>query len=529
MRNFRSHGPLRVDGSAIVDAEGARVVLRGVGLGGWMNMENFITGYPATESQMRSAVTAVLGPERAGRFFDRLLTRFFEDGDAALLADLGFNCVRIPVNYRHFERDDRPFELLEEGFERLDSVVRLCADHGIYSVIDLHAVPGGQNQHWHSDNPTHVAAFWQHPHFQDRVVHLWQALAARYRDEPAVAGYNLLNEPADPTGAVVGPFHDRLVAAIREIDRDHIVFVDGNTYSTDFSMFAEPYENAVYACHDYARAGMAFGGPYPGVTQGQWIDREFLEEKFLERSSYQRETGTPIWVGEFGPVYTGDPERDEQRYQILSDQLDIYDRHGAGWSIWTYKDVGLQGLVHAAPDSPYMERFGALVEKKARLGIDSWGSTDQEVPEVVEPVHALIAREFPDWSPYPWSPRATTDDLVRHILFAQALLPRVRGALPRPRRRRARRAGGLVRARTVRDAHAPVRAVGLAHRHGGRAGLTTTPRRETTCPGPASPDEHGRAGARSRSSSWRSRRVPRRRTTRASTTPRGCATSPSGR
>ena len=422
MRNFRSQGPLRVNGEAIVDGEGNRVVLRGVGLGGWMNMENFITGYPATESQMRASVMAVLGPERSARFFDRLLTRFFEDGDAALLADLGVNCVRIPVNYRHFERDERPFELREEGFERLDGVVRLCAEHGIYSVIDLHAVPGCQNQHWHSDNPTHVAAFWQHPHFQDRVVNLWQAFATRYRDEPWIGGYNLLNEPADPSGAVVGPFHDRLVAAVREIDSEHIVFVDGNTYSTDFSMFAEPYENAVYACHDYARAGMSFGGPYPGETQGQWIDRDFLEEKFLERSSYQRETGTPIWVGEFGPVYTGDPERDEQRYQILSDQLDIYDRYGAGWSIWTYKDVGLQGLVHAAPDSAYMERFGALIEKKARLGIDSWGSTDQEVPEVVEPVHELIAREFPGWSPYPWSPRGTTDDLVRHVLFAQAML-----------------------------------------------------------------------------------------------------------
>jgi hypothetical protein len=244
VRNFRPERPLHVDGEAIVDAEGNRVVLRGVGLGGWMNMENFITGHPATESQMRAAVTSVLGPERAERFFDRLLTRFFEDGDARLLADLGVNCVRIPVNCRHFERDERPFELREEGFERLDRVVRLCAEQGIHSVIDLHVVPGCQNQHWHSDNPTHVAAFWQHPHSQDRVVHLWQGFATRYRHEPWIAGYNLLNEPADPSGAVVGPFHDRLVAAIREIDADHIVFVDGNTYSTDFSMFAEPYENA---------------------------------------------------------------------------------------------------------------------------------------------------------------------------------------------------------------------------------------------------------------------------------------------
>jgi endoglucanase len=414
--------PLQTQGDAIVDAEGTRVVLRGVGLGGWMNMENFITGYPATESQMRAAVVEVLGAERAERFFDRLLTRFFEAADAELLAGLGVNCVRVPVNYRHFERDARPFELREQGFERLDRVVRLCAEHGIYTVIDLHAVPGAQNQHWHSDNPTHVATLWQHPHFQDRVVHLWQALAQRYRDEPWVAGYNLLNEPADPSGEVVGPFHDRLVAAIREIDRQHIVFVDGNTYSTDFSIFGEPYDNAVYACHDYARAGMSFGGSYPGETEGQWIDRDFLEAKFLERSRYQRESGTPIWVGEFGPVYTGDPERDEQRYQILADQLEIYDRYGAGWSIWTYKDVGLQGLVHASRESAYMRRFGELIAKKARLGVDSWGSTDQEVPEAVEPIHELVAREFPAWAPYPWSPRGTTDDLVRHVLFAQAML-----------------------------------------------------------------------------------------------------------
>jgi endoglucanase len=413
---------LRTQGAAVVDGDGTPVLLRGVGLGGWMNMENFITGYPATESQMRAAVAGVLGPERAERFLDRLLARFFEAQDAALLAQLGVNCVRVPINYRHFERDDRPFELREAGFALLDRAVRLCADHGIYTVIDLHAVPGCQNQHWHSDNPTHVAAFWQHPHFQDRVVHLWQALAARYRDEPWVAGYNLLNEPADPTGEVVGPFHDRLVAAIREIDRGHIVFVDGNTYSTDFSMFAEPYDNAVYACHDYARAGMAFGGPYPGHTQGQWIDRDALEEKFLERTRYQRETETPIWVGEFGPVYTGEPERDEQRYQILADQLDIYDHYGAGWSIWTYKDVGLQGLVHTDPAGAYMRRFGAFIDKKARLGVDSWGSTDQEVPDVVEPIHELVAREFPDWSPYPWGARGTTDDLVRHVLFAQAML-----------------------------------------------------------------------------------------------------------
>ena len=413
---------LHVHDGRLVDATGRPVHLRGVGIGGWLNMENFITGFPATETLMREAVREVLGADRYEMFFDRLLGAIFAERDVDFLAGLGVNCVRLPVNYRHFEDDDQPMRVREEGFRHLDRAVRLCASRGIYTVIDLHALPGGHNQHWHSDNPTHVAAFWQHRHFQDRVVHLWQALADRYRDEPYVAGYNLVNEPGEPTGRVIGAFYDRLVGAVRAVDARHTLFLDGNRYATDFSIFTEPYENAVYACHDYALAGFAHGGPYPGHTGDEWVDRDRLEETFLHRTEFQRRTGTPLWVGEFGPVYTGDPVRDEQRYAILADQLDIYRRHGAGWSIWTYKDIGLQGLVYADPHGAYVTHFRSVIDKKARLGVDAWGSTDQEVPDVVEPLHDLIAKEFPTWKPYPWGARGTTDDLVRHILFAQAMV-----------------------------------------------------------------------------------------------------------
>ena len=109
---------------------------------------------------------------------------------------------------------------------------------------------------------------------------------------------------------------------------------------------------------------------------------------------------------------------------MLADQLELYARYGAGWSLWTYKDVGLQGLVYASlRTARTCGTSASSIAKKARLGVDSWGSTDRELPEVIEPLHALIAREFPAWSPYPWNARSTTDDLVRHILFAQAMLP----------------------------------------------------------------------------------------------------------
>lgn len=387
-------------------------------------MENFITGYPGTESQVRGALRSVLGPEVYRAFFDRFLADFFGDDDAAHLASLGLNALRVPFNYRHFEDDDRPFELKPEGFALLDRVVDTCARHGIRTILDLHALPGRQNQHWHSDNPTHWADFWNHRHFADRVVHLWEALAEHYRGNPWVAGYNPVNEPADHTGEAIGPFYDRLVAAIRAVDPDHVLFLDGNTYSTDFSMFRDPYPNTVYTAHDYALPGIVADAGYPGTVRGRFVDRAVLAETFAERTRFMRETGTPIWIGEFGPIFTGEPERDAQRRRLLADQLEIYAEHGASWSLWTYKDIGMQGLVHVRADSPYLRRIEDVTALKRRLGVDSWGGSDREVRHVLEPIEQIFAQEFPDFRPYPWGAQRWVVGLVQHVLFAEPLVGR---------------------------------------------------------------------------------------------------------
>jgi len=412
---------LRVEGARIV-AGSEPLVLRGFGLGGWMNMENFITGYAGTESQQRRALRSVLGDEGYERFFARFLSVFFTDRDAAFLQDLGLNSVRIPFNYRHFESDDAPFEIRAEGFRLLDSVVDACARHGIYAILDLHAVPGAQNQHWHSDNPTQWAHFWGQRQFQDRVVNLWEHIADHYRGNPWVAGYNPVNEPGDALGTTIGPFYRRLESAIRAVDPDHILFLDGNRYSTQFDQLGDPLPNCVYTAHDYALPGFVDGGPYPGVSRGQYIDRDRIEETFLARTEYMRDSGTPIWVGEFGPVYTGDPEKDAQRRRLLEDQLEIFERYDASWALWTYKDIGLQGIVTADPASEYMTRIAPFLEKKRRLGVDSWGSTDEGVRHILEPIEQLFREEFPDFQPYPWGAPRWIHGHVRHVMLAEAMV-----------------------------------------------------------------------------------------------------------
>lgn len=233
-----------------------------------------------------------------------------------------------------------------------------------------------------------------------------------------------MNEPGDASGEKIKPFYDRVVAAVRAIDPDHIIFLDGNRYATEFTAFEgyELYPNTVYAAHDYKTPGFVWGGPYPGVTRGVYVDRAHVEETFLRRTEFMRKTGTPIWIGEFGPVYTNDPEADDHKFRLLADQLDIYNAHGASWSIWAYKDVGGQGLVSAAPDSPWRRRLVPITEKKARLGVDSWGSTDEHIRHIMAPIEETFAREYPDYDPFPFGVGSWLQTLVRAIVLAEPMV-----------------------------------------------------------------------------------------------------------
>jgi endoglucanase len=413
---------LTVHENQIQDQAGHTVALHGTCLGGWMNMENYIVGFPANESAFRQIVYRTLGEEKAEFFFDRFLEYFFTEDDARFLKSLDLNLLRLPFNYRHFEDDLKPMVLRESGFKHLDRVIQICADYGIYTILDLHAAPGFQNQDWHSDNPSHLAFFWQHKHFQDRTVWLWEQLAEHYKHNPWVAGYNPLNEPSDASGKLVGPFYRRVVDAIRAIDQNHLIFLEGNRFSRDFDVLGSPIPNAVYSLHDYAAPGFITGGDYPGTTNGEYIDKAVLRAKLIETCRYMLDHKLPIWVGEFGPVYTGNREKDAMRYQLLEDQLSLYRELGANWSLWTYKDLGLHGLVSPCQDSKWIEKIKPVLEKKANLGVDSWGGVDDAIRHIMDPIEQTFEEFYPDYQPYPfYYAKWNIHRLVRNILLAEPL------------------------------------------------------------------------------------------------------------
>jgi Endoglucanase len=387
---------LRVADGKIVDKAGAEVRLRGSCVGGWMNMENFIDGYPGTESGMRACLAEEIGAGKAELFLGKLLDSFLAEQDIRFMRDCGATVVRLPLNYRHFEDDARPFEYRESGFARLDAALAACERQGLYAILDLHSVQGCQNSDWHCDNDSRHSLFWQHPHFQDRFVALWREFARRYKGRAVVAGYDVMNEPLcnevhgrfvsaaayKPNWERINAAYKRVVEAIREIDEEHIIFLEGDYFATRFEGFERPFApNLAYSSHNYTASG--FGpGAYPGTIGGEaWgLDKQRAVFRGHEGTRFAKAHKVPLWAGEFGSVYNGPAAEKPDRLRALDDQLGIFEEEGVHWTTWTYKDSGVMGWATLDPRSDYMELVARSLEAKRLLDTDQWMGWLPETP-----------------------------------------------------------------------------------------------------------------------------------------------------
>ncbi|KAG8927008.1 hypothetical protein FRC02_008536 [Tulasnella sp. 418] len=377
-------GILKVQGNKIIDQQGNEVMLRGAGLGGHLNQENFITGYPGHEKYMRRALLKVLGEEKYEFFFDKFLEYFFTEKDAKFFASLGFNCIRYTVKTH--------------------------------------------NAKSRTDTGVHLALFWEHKEFQDRAVALWEELARRFKGNTWIAGYNPLNEPCDEEHVRVLAWYERVEAAIRKIDPDHILYWDGNTFAADLSRFKDPLPNSVYAIHDYSTFGFPDGEPYKG-TEDQ---KAKLLRSLNRKIEYQLKVGSPIWNGEWGPVYASPDDGEdwekinEDRYRVLKDQLALYEERKISWSIWLYKDIGFQGMVYVSPESAWIKRLKPFLQKKKRVAADEWGCDSKTVSHIFQPLEDWLVQEVPGiLQRYPpmWKPSVHVGRLLRNILLSEELYP----------------------------------------------------------------------------------------------------------
>lgn len=298
-------------GTEIVDSSGNAVQLRGVNLGGWLSWEGWIWGCGFdSETAIMNGLTSLVGAQAAAQFQQAVYNDFVTEADIREIAQLGFNVIRVPFNYRLLQDPSTPYVYNAAGWQVLDNLIGWAGKYHVYVVLDMQDAPGGQTDSFTADATS--ASLWSDPDDQAQMVALWRAIAQRYADNPAVAGYDLLNEPWPPGNQPLIALYARTIAAIRQVDTVHMIFLEGGQGSHDFSGFTRPLDpNMVYTSHQYVWAGAD-------------VPADLDADVALARSE-----NVALWIGEFGE---NTPAIDAGELAAFTAQPLV-----SGWAYWTWK------------------------------------------------------------------------------------------------------------------------------------------------------------------------------------------------
>lgn len=325
---------LRVEGRWLVDADGGVRILRGANVSGRAKGPPFI---------------ALEDP----RGFDQV-------------AAWGFGVVRLLTSWEAIEPEPGVFDTAY--LERYVALVREAEARGLQVLVDMHqdlwsrAFCGDGAPRWALPDdvepfpPEACGPGWFAYQFTPAVAravdHFWESdalrghyrgavveVARRLRDEPAVVGYDLMNEPIGYS-AILGqpdyerdrlePFYRDVAAAIRAVDPAALVFLEPTgAAGVGFGSFLEPLgaPGAVLAAHCYDPI-QATLGVYLGTKDAR-------ERRYGEIVDFAASIGMAPFIGEWG-VYESVPDKSE----ALADEISIHDRWMLSGTIWNYEPTG---------------------------------------------------------------------------------------------------------------------------------------------------------------------------------------------
>lgn len=359
---------LKVNKNKIVDDSGKSVILKGVALGGWLMMEGYMMcGRNIPERSFKESFEKALGRPALDDFVRSFRDTFIREEDIEIIKHWGANCIRVPFNYRVVEFEDKPFSLNEEGLSYLDRVVRWCEKHSLYCILDMHAAPGGQNPDWHADC-INKPEFFTNDVNKDRYFRLWHFLADRYKDVSAVAGYDVLNEPvvAFHEEHIVKDLYGRVTKEIRDTDKNHIIFLEGNFWGQRLKFLGRPHDtNTAYSIHTYPPPDYTFNWEvdleYPGKVYNFMWNKTRLDMMARQYKAFVEKVEVPLYIGEFGVNWRGGGFGETQ---WVKDAMSLFKKHGFHWTYWTYKTVANSvfpdGLYRYVKNPAWVNRKGPL-------------------------------------------------------------------------------------------------------------------------------------------------------------------------
>jgi len=344
-----SQGFLHQSGQNIVDADGNNVLLRGLGLGGWMVQEGYMlqtSAFAGPQHDIRAKIEQLIGADNTEAFYQAYRNNGITKADIDWLKSQGFNSIRLPMHYNLYTLpiEQEPVAgqntWLTEGFERTDLLAQWCADNEIYLILDMHAAPGGQGKDSNiSDYDDTKPSLWESSANRQKMIALWQELATRYKDNEWIGAYDLINEPNwaftgtnqngcdENSNAPLRQLMVDITAAIRQVDTNHMIIIEGNCWGNNYNgIFPLWDNNMTLSFHKY----------WNNNTQGS------IQGMLNLRSQYN----VPLWLGESG----------ENSNVWFRDAIKLVESNNIGWAWWPMKKIeSIAGVTDVTKTADYQQ------------------------------------------------------------------------------------------------------------------------------------------------------------------------------
>jgi aryl-phospho-beta-D-glucosidase BglC (GH1 family) len=372
---------LKAHGNEIQDAKGRTVLLRGVNLGGWLVIEPWMSpvdssGTIKCEHEVRETLAKRFGEATASSLLKTYQDHWITSGDLDKIASHGMNVIRVPFWYRNLQTEDGQW--LEDGLKRLDWVVAEAWKRGIYTILDFHGVPGGQTKGDSTGRRRDKAEFWHNDAHLQRTAAIWRKLAARYKGNPAVAAYDLINEPAAaPSLGAMWAAYDTLYREIRKVDPDHIITIEGclNAKVGDkhigwgWDSLPHPdlfgWKNMLYQIHHY---------------EWDWNnEQKQLRGVDFHIAEWQRNQalGVPGYMGEFNLMAS-----EKAWHRALKE----FSAAGMHWTFWSYKANHGTGSNSWGLYNPKQKNAPNLLTDSAETIRAKWQALDTDTSYALNPM-----------------------------------------------------------------------------------------------------------------------------------------------
>jgi hypothetical protein len=278
------------------------------------------------------------------------------EGDYRLFAASGFNVVRLPLAWSTFEPKPGVFD--RYVLKYIDRDVQWAKRYGLYIVLDMHqwywarkffrgcGAPDWAVTQYPATEAGYrdaFANFWINRTLQDDFIKVWITIAKAYANEATIAGYDIFNEPQVFTSTIpylnasyVESFYLKAIAAIRNVDPKHIVFLEPANMYIDVTRFPVT-ENIVWSPHFYP---LAFAAKYTHANM------TILQADMAAKYNKWAKSGSPVWFGEFGAFM------EDGSNTWLQDARTLFDQYQVGWAWWVFNGKTSQQIPSSLAMTP---------------------------------------------------------------------------------------------------------------------------------------------------------------------------------